>query len=64
MVQINSMENEADEVYDRAIQQLFAHEKDPIQLIKMRDVYTTLELATDKCEDVGNVIESIMLKYA
>ncbi len=64
VVQINSMENEADEVYDKAIQHLFAHEKDPIQLIKMRDVYTTLELATDKCEDVGNVIESIMLKYA
>ena len=64
VVQINSMENEADEVFDRAIQHLFEHEKDPITLIKMRDLYTTLELATDKCEDVGNVIESIMLKYA
>ena len=64
VVQINSMENEADRVFDQAIQKLFATEKDPIQLIKMRDVYTTLELATDKCEDVGNVIESIMLKYA
>jgi uncharacterized protein len=64
VVQINSMENEADRVYDNAIQKLFATEKDPIQLIKMRDLYTTLELATDKCEDVGNVIESIMLKYA
>lgn len=64
VVAINSMENEADEVYDRAIQHLFANEKDPITLIKMRDLYTTLELATDKCEDVGNVIESIMLKYA
>lgn len=64
VVQINSMENEADEVFDRAIQRLFATEKDPIQLIKMRDTYSTLELATDKCEDVGNVIESIMLKYA
>lgn len=64
VVQINSMENEADEVYDKAIQHLFANEKDPIQLIRMRDIYSTLELATDKCEDVGNVIESIMLKYA
>lgn len=64
VVQINSMENEADEVYDRAIQHLFATEKDPITLIKMRDLYSTLELATDKCEDVGNVLESIMLKYA
>ncbi len=64
VVLINSMENEADEVYDKAIQRLFANEKDPIQLIRMRDIYSTLELATDKCEDVGNVIESIMLKYS
>ncbi|MFN6114843.1 MAG: DUF47 domain-containing protein [Flavobacteriales bacterium] len=64
VVQINSMENQADEVYDRAIQRLFATEKDAIELIKMRDLYSTLELATDKCEDVGNVLESIMLKYA
>lgn len=64
VVDINSMENEADSVYDRAIERLFATEKDAIQLIKMRDLYSTLELATDKCEDVANVIESIMLKYA
>ena len=64
VVRINSIENEADEVFDRAIQRLFAHEKDPIQLIKMRDTYSMLEMATDKCEDVGNVLESIMLKYA
>jgi predicted phosphate transport protein (TIGR00153 family) len=64
VVQINSIENQADEVYDRAIQDLFANEKDAIQLIKMRDLYSTLELATDKCEDVGNVVESILLKYA
>ncbi len=64
VVRINSMENEADEVYAQAIKRLFATEKDPIELIRLREVYTTLELATDKCEDVGNVIESIMLKYA
>ena len=64
VVQINSMENEADEVCDKGIQRLFDEEKDPIRLIKMRDLYTVLELATDKCEDVGNVIESIFLKYA
>ncbi|MFN3876269.1 MAG: DUF47 domain-containing protein [Flavobacteriales bacterium] len=64
VVRINSMENEADEVFDRAIQRLFAEEKDPIELIRRRDLYSTLELATDKCEDVGNALESIMLKYA
>lgn len=64
VVDINSMENEADSVYDKALEQLFANEKDAITLMKMRDLYGVLELATDKCEDVANVIESIMLKYA
>lgn len=64
VIDINSMENEADEVCDSAIEQLFLTEKDAIHLIKMRDTYMMLEMATDKCEDVSNVIESIMLKYA
>ena len=64
VIDVNSMENEADEVCDAAIEQLFANEKDAIHLIKMRDTYMMLEMATDKCEDVANVIESIMLKYA
>jgi uncharacterized protein Yka (UPF0111/DUF47 family) len=48
----------------RPLNSLFAHEKDAIHLIKLRETYVVLELATDKCEDVANVIESIMLKYA
>lgn len=64
VIDVNSMENEADEVCDAAIEQLFANGKDAIHLIKMRDTYMMLEMATDKCEDVANVIESIMLKYA
>ena len=64
VIDVNSMENEADEVYDAAIENLFANEKDAVHLIKMRDTYMMLELATDKCEDVANVIESIMIKYA
>ncbi len=64
VIDVNSMENEADEVCDAAIEQLFLHEKDAIHLIKMRETYMMLEMATDKCEDVANVIESIMLKYA
>ncbi|MFZ1688104.1 MAG: DUF47 family protein [Flavobacteriales bacterium] len=64
VVKINSMENEADKVFDRGIQRLFKEEKDPIKLMKYRLMYRDLELATDKCEDVANVIESIMLKYA
>ena len=61
---INSVENQADEVFDRGIQRLFTEEKDPIMLMRKRLIYVDLELATDKTEDVGNVLESIMLKYA
>jgi uncharacterized protein Yka (UPF0111/DUF47 family) len=64
VIDVNSMENEADEVFDAAIERLFAQEKDAIHLIRLRETYMVLEMATDKCEDVANVIESIMLKYA
>ncbi|MCB9170731.1 MAG: DUF47 family protein [Flavobacteriales bacterium] len=64
VVKINAMENEADEVFDKGLEMLFTQEKDPIMLIKLRDLYSALEMATDKCEDVANVLESIMLKYA
>lgn len=64
VIEVNTMENQADEVYEAAITELFKHEKDAIHLIKMRETYLMLETATDKCEDVANVIESIMLKYA
>lgn len=64
LVRINSIENEADEVFDRGIQQLFADGHDAIHVIKMKDLYSMLEIATDKCEDVANILESIVLKYA
>ena len=64
IVKINSMENQADSVFDNGIQKLFREEKDLLRLMKYRLTYRDLELATDKCEDVANVIESIMLKYA
>lgn len=64
LVKINSMENEADSVFDEGISRLFRTEKDPIKLMKYRLMYRDLEFATDKCEDVANVLESIMLKYA
>ena len=64
LVKINSMENEADSVFDEGISRLFRTEKDPIRLMKYRLMYRDLEYATDKCEDVANVLESIMLKYA
>lgn len=63
-VEINRLENEADRVSRGAIGKLFEQEKDPIQLIKIKELYEVLELATDKAEDAANVIESVILKSA
>lgn len=64
MVKINSIENQADDVFDMSIERLFATEEDAKEVIKKREIYQVMELATDKCEDASNVIESIVLKYA
>ncbi len=61
-VEINRLENEADSVAQRAIGQLFEHEKDPITLIKIKELLEFLERATDKAEDVANVLETVVLK--
>jgi predicted phosphate transport protein (TIGR00153 family) len=63
-VQINAMENEADRVCREAVSRLFDEEKDPIQLIKWKEIYETLEKATDKCEDAANILESVVVKNA
>ena len=63
-VRINSLENNADDVFNLAIARLFDEEKDAIQLIKTKEILQALETATDKCEDAANVIESIIIKYA
>jgi predicted phosphate transport protein (TIGR00153 family) len=59
---INEYENEADAVFERAIADLFDHEKSPIQIIKLKEIYVGLETATDKCEDAANVLEGILIK--
>jgi uncharacterized protein Yka (UPF0111/DUF47 family) len=64
LVKINSIENQADDVFDMSIEMLFSNEQDFKEVIKKREIYQVLEIATDKCEDVGNVIESIIIKYA
>jgi uncharacterized protein len=63
-VEINRLENEADSVARAAIAVLFEKEKDPISLIKLKELYEVLETATDKAEDAANVIEGIVLKSA
>jgi hypothetical protein len=64
LVKINSIENEADDLFERAIADLFDNCKDPIQLIKSKELLVSLETATDQCEDAANVIESIIVKNA
>lgn len=61
-VEINRLENEADVVSRAAIGQLFDQEKDPITLLKNKELIEFLELATDKAEDVSNVLETVVLK--
>ncbi len=63
-VEVNSLENEADRVCRDAIAWLFEHEKDPITILKWKEIYETLETATDRAEDAANVLESVALKNA
>ncbi|MDR0792178.1 MAG: DUF47 family protein [Chitinophagaceae bacterium] len=64
MVKVNSIENQADDIFDLSIEKLFEQENDLKELIKKREVYQVMEIVTDKCEDAVNVIESIIVKYA
>jgi len=64
LVKINSIENQGDDILDFSIDRLFNTEPDAKEVIKKRDIYQVMEIVTDKCEDVGNVIESIIIKYA
>ena len=63
-IRINSVENQADNVFDRAVADLFLYEKDAIRLIKYKEILSSLETATDMCEDAANVMESILVKNA
>jgi len=63
-VEINSLENEADDVHHAAQAELFSNTMDMCEIIKWREIYQHLENATDRGEDVANVLEGIVLKYA
>jgi hypothetical protein len=63
LLQIQTLENEADEAYFNGIGKLFKSSLDPITIIKMKELFEILENATDRCESVGNIIESIVLKH-
>jgi predicted phosphate transport protein (TIGR00153 family) len=63
-VEINRLENEADRAHQTALRTLFEEERDAIKIIKWKEILDFLEDATDRCEDVANVLEGVVVKHA
>jgi predicted phosphate transport protein (TIGR00153 family) len=63
-VEINRLENEADRVHQKAVGQLFDEERDPITVMKWKEILDLLEDATDRCEDVANLLENVVVKHS
>lgn len=64
-INVHRIENESDAAFRRALGELFnAPNADPILVMKWKEVYDRIEIAVDKCEDVANVVESVVVKYA
>ena len=61
-IEVNRLENVADSILRGALARLFREEKDPIAVIKWKEIYETLESATDRCKDVANIIEGVLLE--
>ena len=61
-VEVNRLENEADAVHREALRKLFAEEKDAIRIIQIKEILEALEDAYDRCEDVANIVESVVIK--
>jgi uncharacterized protein len=63
-VEINRLENEADRAHQQAVRLLFEQERDPVVIMKWKEILDFLESATDRCEDVANVVEGVVVKHA
>jgi uncharacterized protein Yka (UPF0111/DUF47 family) len=64
LVEMHSLENEGDDIYHAALGELFRAASDPLTVIKWKDIYEKLEAAIDRCENVANIIESVIIKNA
>ena len=64
VVEINRLENVGDQIFRTAVSRLFRDEQDLRKVIKLKEIFELLETATDRCEDVSNVLETIVLEYA
>ena len=62
-MEINRLENEADRAHQEAVRRLFEDERDPLMVIKWKETLDFLEDATDRCEDVANVLEGVVVKH-
>jgi uncharacterized protein len=62
-IEVNRLENEADRVHQQAVSKLFEEERDPLTIMKWKETFDFLEDASDRCEDVANVIEGVMVKH-
>src|SRR6186997_846301 len=63
LVEIHRLENDGDDIYHAAIAELFREEPDPLTVLKWKEVYEKLEAAVDRCENVANIIESVIIKH-
>jgi uncharacterized protein len=62
-IEINRLENEADRIHQESVQRLFDEERDPLMVMKWKETLDFLEEATDRCEDVANVLEGVVVKH-
>jgi predicted phosphate transport protein (TIGR00153 family) len=64
LVELHRLENEGDDIYRRAVAELFHENRDPLTVIKWKDLYEKLEETVDRCENVANIIESVIIKHS
>ncbi|MBM4420986.1 MAG: DUF47 domain-containing protein [Chloroflexi bacterium] len=63
-IKLHTLENQGDEVFREALVELFAGSTDPVEIIKWKDLHEKLEQAIDRCEDVANIVEMLVVKHA
>jgi predicted phosphate transport protein (TIGR00153 family) len=64
LVELHRLENEGDDIYQRAVGALFHENRDPLEVIKWKDVYEKLEDTIDRSENVANIIEGVIIKHS
>ena len=62
-IKVHTLENEGDAIFRSAVAQLFAQSTDPVEIIKWKDLHGLIEVAIDRCEDVANIVETIVVKH-